>query len=372
MKTFAQFLFLCLATCVTYAQLSLPPSGGNQKAQIRQYIGTLAYVEIVYNSPGVKSREGKIWGGLVPWGLVQNNFGSASEMPWRAGANENTSFYFSHDVRIAGQYLPAGKYGFHLIPTESANWTAIFSRDNASWGSYFYDARNDALRVELGPKMSNESIEWLNYTCTDRQETGCTMELQWEKLRLPIPIELIDNHQIYMVKLKEELSSSPGFQWQSFVNAANYCVQVDKDLSQALDWSESAINAPFIGQENFTTLSTKAAVLAKMGKQELANQAMDKAIHHPTAQSFQIHAYGRQLVTQGLKEKALEVFQYNFETNKGAWPTTVGMMRGLSGVGKYKEALKFAELALDQAPDQLNKDNLIGLIEKLKKGEGVN
>ena len=92
------------------SQLTLPPSGDNQKSSVTQFIGSVAKVTIDYGSPGVRQREGKIWGQLVPWGLAPNNFGSAKEMPWRAGANENTTFEFSHDVLIQGKPLAAGKY----------------------------------------------------------------------------------------------------------------------------------------------------------------------------------------------------------------------------------------------------------------------
>jgi hypothetical protein len=66
------------------------------------------------------------------------------------------------------------------------------------------------------------------------------------------------------------------------------------------------------------------------------------------------------------------VFKLNYERNKGAWPTNVGMARGLSAVGRYKEALKYAKLAYEEAPDPLNKDNLENMIALLEQGKDVN
>ena len=68
----------------------------------------------------------------------------------------------------------------------------------------------------------------------------------------------------------------------------------------------------------------------------------------------------------------MEVFKYNFEHFKGAWPTEVGMARGLSAIGKYEEALEHAKIALTQAPDKLNKDGLTASIEKLKQQQDIN
>ncbi len=59
-------------------------------------------------------------------------------------------FETSNEVMIEGQPLPAGRYGLHMIagPEE---WTIIFSKDSREWGSFFYDERNDALRVKVKP-----------------------------------------------------------------------------------------------------------------------------------------------------------------------------------------------------------------------------
>jgi hypothetical protein len=45
------------------AQMTLPPSGNNQKSEVTQYLG-MVKVTIAYSSPDVSGRE--IWGKLVP------------------------------------------------------------------------------------------------------------------------------------------------------------------------------------------------------------------------------------------------------------------------------------------------------------------
>src|SRR6476620_3845397 len=87
----------------SFSQITLTtlPSGGNKKASVSERIG-LTDVTIHYDRPGVKGREGKIWGQLVPVGFVDQNFGSSKSSPWRAGSNENTTMEFSHDVLIEG------------------------------------------------------------------------------------------------------------------------------------------------------------------------------------------------------------------------------------------------------------------------------
>ena len=102
------------------------PNGYTRKASVSEQVG-LTTVSITYHRPAVNGREGKIWGGVVHAGFVDQGFGSRKPAPWRAGANENTIIEFDNDVKIEGQNLPKGKYGFFIAfdPTESI---IIFSK----------------------------------------------------------------------------------------------------------------------------------------------------------------------------------------------------------------------------------------------------
>ena len=99
------------------AQLNLPR--GSQKASVSQTVGT-SKIHIKYSRPSVNDRE--VWGNLVPYGMNNLGFGTATESPWRAGANENTIIKFSDDVKIEGQAISAGKYGLHIIVNEDDFW----------------------------------------------------------------------------------------------------------------------------------------------------------------------------------------------------------------------------------------------------------
>ena len=84
-------------------------------------------ITITYHRPAVRGREGKIWGETVHKGFIDQGFGTRRPAPWRAGANENTIIEFDNDVKVEGQTLPRGKYGFFIAydPLES---TVIFSK----------------------------------------------------------------------------------------------------------------------------------------------------------------------------------------------------------------------------------------------------
>src|SRR3954465_2235382 len=95
-------LFLISSGLFSQITLTGLPSGGNKKAVVGERIG-LTDVTIHYDRPGVKGREGKIWGQLIPVGYTDQGFGTARSAPWRAGANENTTIEFSRDVLVEGQ-----------------------------------------------------------------------------------------------------------------------------------------------------------------------------------------------------------------------------------------------------------------------------
>ncbi len=130
-----------------------------------------ANITINYGSPAVKGR--KIWGGLEAFDRV-----------WRAGANNATTFTTDKDIKVEGNLLPAGTYGFFLIPRESGTWTAIFNKEPKQWGATKYDSEKDQLRVEVKPKALAETQERLVYMITAKG-----FSLNWDKVSVPVSVK---------------------------------------------------------------------------------------------------------------------------------------------------------------------------------------
>lgn len=358
----------------TFAQsITLPPSGDNQRSEVTQHIGP-ARVSITYNSPDVhgpngEDRRGKIFGGLVPYGIHDLGF-AGRRGPWRAGANENTVFDVSHPVTVQGQALPAGRYGLHMIagPTE---WTVIFSKNSTSWGSFSYDEKEDQLRVQVKPETAPYR-EWLTYEVVDRRPDRATVALEWDELRVPFTVVVPDLPLLYLTTIRNELRNAPGFTWQAWQTAALYCLQQNVNYEEALTWADNAIRLPGIGQANFTTYEAKAAVLSRLSREVEATALMDEAMKLPNALPTEIHQYGRQLQARGKQAEALVVYQKNAARFGEMWPTHVGLARGYSAAGEYTKALEHAQRALAQAPDPLNRKNLEEAVARLKQGKDMN
>jgi len=354
--------------------ITLPPSGGNQRATVSQQIG-LVSVSIDYSSPHVHSplgedRKGKIWGKLVPYGMANLGFGTCGEnCPWRGGANENTVFTTSHDVKVQGQPLPAGAYGLHFIPGQD-EWTIVFSKNSTSWGSFTYDPKEDALRVKAKPEAA-EYHEVLTYEFPERKQDTATVALKWENLAVPFTITVDNPNDLYVENLRRELRSSPGFVWQNWLAAAQFSLANKTHLDDGLAWAKQATNPNGSGQENFNTLSTLADLEAANGQTAEAAKSMERALSHPTAQPIDLHFYGRRLLADKKPQEAMKVFELNAKRHPNVWPVHVGLARGYSALGKKKEALAEAKLALPQAPDEANKKTLQNMIQQLEDGKAI-
>ncbi|NOT73614.1 MAG: DUF2911 domain-containing protein [Cyclobacteriaceae bacterium] len=359
---------LCfLVVSVAWSQMTLPPSGNNQKSEVTQYMG-LSKVTIVYSSPDVAGRE--IWGKLVPYGMTNlGGFRSSdtNPSPWRAGANENTTITFTTDVEVEGKPLKAGTYGLHMAPGTD-EWIIIFSSNAGAWGSFFYIPSEDVLRINVKPAAS-EFTEWLTYDFSDRQQNSTTARLKWEKIAVPFKISVPNGDDLYVKKIREELSGPKGFNWLNVVAATNFFAGKKLNLDEALAWDQSLIDRNI---RYFPIYNSKANVLAAQGKQAEADAVMKEAINLPDATPGQISNYGRTLITQKRPKDAMVVFETNLKRNPGNANALTGMARGYSANGDNKKALKFMQDAFKAETNPQVKTAIDVMVKKLEKGEAIN
>jgi hypothetical protein len=244
-----------LADVSSAADLQLPrPS---QKAQVMQTVG-LTDVTITYSRPGVKGRV--IWGGLVPYDKV-----------WRTGANEATAITFSTDVKVNGQPLPAGTYSIHTIPTKG-DWTVIFNKQADQWGSYSYDEKEDALRVQV-KAQPHEFTEWMEFSLPDIAVDKATVALDWEKLRVPFEIQ-VETVEHALASARAAMASLAADDQQTAYRCASFAFENNVAPDEARQWIDKSISI----KETWLNLRLKANMLAKEGKTAEAIQFGEKAI----------------------------------------------------------------------------------------------
>lgn len=353
---------------VANAQLKSLPRGGNKRASVSEEIGITGVI-IRYSRPGVKNREGHIWGELIPVGFSQLGYGAKHPAPWRAGANENTTIEFTTDVRVEGHNLPAGKYGFFAAydPNECI---LIFSKNSTSWGNFFYDSTEDALRIKVKPVKTDKSVEWLKYEFTDQTPASANVQLQWEKLMIPFRID-VDVIKTQIASFRKELRGDvalPGT-WQPWNQAAVYCLANNTNLEEALLWADSATSKTFQGTRNFEPWQTKAAILDSLGHKAEAQEAMKQAMAY--VDDFQGYVYGNALISAKRPQEAFEIFKLIYSKYPNTLYTNIGMAAGYSALGDYKKALEFALKARPLAKGG-NKIEIERNIKDLQNGKDMN
>lgn len=349
------------------AQLIFPADGGNKKASVSERIG-ITDVTLNYNRPALKGREGKIWGQLVHFGYKDLGFGISKEAPWRAGANENTTISFSTDVTIDGKPLAAGTYGL-MMGVQENDVTVIFSKNSSSWGSYFYDAKEDALRVAVKPQKDQPTVERLKYEFMNETDSTAVVALLWEKWVIPftVGVNLVPTQ---LTSLRNELRSEKGFRADAYQQAAAYCADHNTNLDEGLRWADYSISGQFVGEKTFNTLRTKARLLTLLNRAPEADALMKEAL--PLATMQESYQYGRQLIGQKKSKEALGVFQELAKKYPNVFLSNMGLMRGYSAVGDYKMATDWGKKALAVVPDANNKANVERLLGLLGQGKDVN
>jgi len=133
------------------------------------------HVHIDYSSPSTRGRV--IFGGLVAYNQV-----------WVTGAHKATSIDFDKPVKINGQEIEAGKYGFFTIPGED-KWTVII---NKNWDMHLaddYDPQLDVLRIEVNPNSLDQVQESLEYQVDPMSDNKGIISFAWANTKLSFEFE---------------------------------------------------------------------------------------------------------------------------------------------------------------------------------------
>jgi len=363
-KLIAIILF-AFVTITGNAQITLPPDG-NKKASISENIG-ITKVQMEYSRPAVNGREGQIWGKLVHYGFADLGYGTSKAAPWRAGANENTAIEFSTDVLIEEKPLAKGKYGFFIaMGPEKA--TLIFSKFNTAWGSFYYDKKDDALRVEVSVKKLEESVERLKYEFNEQTENSAVVSMQWEKVKVPFKVS-VDLQNMLIESFRKEVNSGLFYRyWQNLQMAANYCLVNNTNLEEGLSWADRSINSYF-GESNFKTLSTYAGLLEKLNRKTEADSVMTKAL--PMGTSQDLVTYGIGLNHTDRHQEAFDIFKNNYDNNPDDVESHLGMVSGYYYLGDKKKALKYCESAKKQTTDKMYLSYIDGVIADIEAGKDI-
>jgi len=266
---------------------------------------------IVYHRPAVKGR--MVWGdvpadkvaalvkanAVVPdaagEGTLDGAPGAGKDFPlepnghvWRAGANEATRFTVTDDVLINGQKLLAGAYSLHVIPNKD-EWTIIFNKTADQWGSFRYDAKQDALRVKVKPVWLPESQEILSYEIPQVTANTAQVWIRWEKVAVPFTVEVPNQDALVRSKIDAQIAANPN-DWQIPLAVAN-AYWNDSRVDEAMKWADQSIKV----KETFQNLRLKANLLFEMKRKDEAIAVAEQAIARGKADGVDTSRFEKQL-----------------------------------------------------------------------------
>jgi hypothetical protein len=252
--TLALFAAASLFTGTMQAQLKVPAPSPLQT--LKQAFG-LSDITIEYSRPGAKGRV--VYGDVVPFGKV-----------WRTGANAATKITFGDDVKVEGNDLKAGTYAIYTVPNKDS-WDIMFYKDLTLGGNVAqYKPENEVMRIKVKPSTLTAKVETFTINVADVTPTTANIELTWEKTKVSFGVKTdIDAKIMNNIEASVIKDNKPYFQ------AANYYYENDKDLKQAMEWTNKAIEQ---NPKAYWIVTLKAKIYLKMKDAKAATETANAAI----------------------------------------------------------------------------------------------
>ncbi len=321
-----------LREIITNDNITYPET--SKLAGVSNTIG-ITQIEIKYHRPAVRNRT--VFGALIPYGKV-----------WRAGANESTTITFQDDVSINGNPLKSGIYGLHMIPGKE-EWIIIFSKNHTQWGSFYYDKKEDALRIAAKPKKI-EHQEFLKYDFEDIQDNRVTIVLKWDQIQISFNVT-VDEVATTLAVVEDELRTLPRFSWRGNREAAFYLWLHNVHLNKALE----LINRSISYERRFETIYQKALILASMGKLSQSEKLMGEALELGNERKFLY--VGREAIGHhNSPEKAMELFENTLRYFPNSYQAKMLIGRTYAAMGKTGLANRTLNEALILAKTEKEKE----------------
>jgi hypothetical protein len=217
----------------------------------------LGEITLEYSRPSIKGRT--VFGDLVPYGKI-----------WRTGANASTKITLTDDVKIEGKDVKAGTYAVYSIPNKDSWDITLYSDLTLNGNTSSYKPESEVLRVTVKPTALAAKVETFTIVLADVTSTSLTLELLWDKTRVPVKITSdIDARIVKNIETSLATDSRPYFQ------AASYYYETDKDLNQALTWVNKAVEQ---NPKAFWVLMLKARIQLKLKDNTAATASAEQVV----------------------------------------------------------------------------------------------
>jgi Protein of unknown function (DUF2911) len=177
---------ICAVAAMGLAVLTIPAKSQQDKSKRPSPPAHAEYkfadggmISIDYSSPRLKGR--KIVGEQDPYGK-----------PWRAGANEATTFVTDKNVHIGGAAggldVPAGSYTLFAIPYADKPWTLIISKKTGEWGIPYPGEQFELGRTEMKTSALSSPLENFTIGLTAAGGDASVLHMDWDTWSVSVKI----------------------------------------------------------------------------------------------------------------------------------------------------------------------------------------
>jgi len=211
---------------------------------------------------------------------------------------------------------------------------------------------------------AGEPFEALTYVFEDVKPDSALATLRWEKLAVPFRVS-VDVKALVLKSIKNELRSVGGFTWGGYDEAAQWCLDNNYNLEEALKWEETSIQ----NEDRFENWETKWGILDAMGRKDEGAKALSAALDKATA--IQLYTYARGLQRSGNAKRAFELYPLVPKKDANHWISHLALARMSSNSGDFPSAAKEMTQALNGAPDA-TKPFLEPLLKRLQAKDDIN
>jgi len=223
MKSFLLSLILVSGLIFTVKAQSLPVPPPSPRQTLNQQFAT-SFVEVNYSRPGLKGRNA--FGDVVSYGKL-----------WRTGANAATTIEFGDDVTVNTTTVPKGKYGLLTIPAEG-QWEIIITTDLNVTGDHNFKKENVIARFPSKVENLKDQVETFTIDITNIKPSSALVVLKWDYTSVRFNISADIDGKI-MAAIEKEMKTDK----RPFHTAATYYYENGKDLNQALEWENKALES---------------------------------------------------------------------------------------------------------------------------------
>lgn len=241
----------------SYAQLQTPQPSSAVK--INQTVG-LTQFSLEYARPSAKERA--VFGHLVPYGKK-----------WRTGANFNTLIEFDDNIVFGGQEVKAGKYALYSKPKPD-QWKVYLYQDIENWG---LPQEWDEDKVVAVAEVKRQKVDYFTETFSINFNTltssSAHLLIEWENTRIEVPIEVPTDQKVES-SIKEVMANEPTA--RDFYQAAAYYYETQKDINQAKEWIDKAMDQ--MDEKQFWTLRLQSLIHAEAGNKKSAIKLAKKSL----------------------------------------------------------------------------------------------